>query len=203
MKNIDDFCNNLNKKNITIPFILNEIERLKLKFIWHPLGFIMSTYLQENNKKIRIHIWPKNYSKTQLPNWNIHNHIFDLTSWVLEGEILNIEYDLEYINNSNNCIYEVTYNSKHSILKKTNNKIKMTEKNKTINVKGNTYSLKSNIFHSSILKGNKSALTLVLSVETDNKCPLVVGECNAKLEYIYSREEVSDDLLKRIIETLI
>lgn len=203
MTNIDDFCNKLDQRNITTNFILNEIQRLNLKFIWHPLGFIMSTYLFENNKKIRIHIWPKNYSKVQFPNWNIHNHIFDLTSWVLEGKILNTEYNSKYVEDSSSCVYEVTYDFKHSILKKTINKIKLIEKAKTINIKGNKYSLKSDIFHSSILIGNKSALTLVLSVETDNKYPLVIGKCDSEEEYIYCREEVSDDLLKEIIKTII
>ena len=118
--NIKSFCEKLEQNNISLSEIKKELVTSNIEFIWHPLGFIMGTLITEKEMRLRIHIWSKKYSKPQEPYWNIHTHIFHLKSWIISGSILNTLYEIEEVNESENCIYEVHYNDNKSILKKSN-----------------------------------------------------------------------------------
>jgi len=196
---IKNFCEKLNRGEITSTSLLNEIRESKLDFFWHPLGFVLGTYLSNNKEKIRIHIWPKEGSQQQKPYWNIHNHIFHLTSWVLEGEITNQEYRIINDEKSDKCIYKVNYQGNESCLFKTKRGISLEQEKKEIHGKGNVYKIGTDTFHHSIRTSINSALTVVLSIEEELKSPLVVGNKHAKQEYRYPRVKVNSSYLKNLI----
>ncbi len=203
-KTIKKFCEKLNSGEITSIDLLNEIKDSKLDFFWHPLGFILGTYLSNDKEKIRIHIWPKEGSQQQKPYWNIHNHIFHLTSWVLEGEITNQEYNVVEDNKSEKSIYYVNYKGNESCLFKSNQQVRLEQKKPKIHSKGNVYSIKTDIFHHSIRTSKNSAITVVLSIEDEYYGQaLVIGEKDAEQEYRYSRIKVESNYLKNLINEFI
>lgn len=199
---INELCKELDNNKITLKFILNEIKRLKLNFVWHPLGFIMGSYIKEGNNQIRIHIWPENNSHAQLPYWNIHNHSFNLTSWVIRGEILNTEYLVSESNQGTNCIYSVNYDEGNSILKKTNKNVNIVKKITTTNKRGFKYSMHRSVFHSSIVNSNQIALTIVLSSLSNNQNPSVIGKNDGNNRYSYNRNIVDPLILNNFLKQL-
>lgn len=200
--NIKSFCEKLEQNNISLNEIKEKLLTSDIEFIWHPLGFIMGTLITEEKMKLRIHIWSKKYSKPQKPYWNIHTHIFHLKSWIISGSILNTLYEIEEVNESRNCIYEVHYKDNKSILKKSNKLINLINTNTLLHKKNDNYSIESGVFHSSTLEST-SALTIVLSTATDVKTPLVIGKkdydnFNSK----YNREKVNRNILFNILSEL-
>lgn len=196
---IKNFCEKLNRGEITSTNLLNEIRESKLDFFWHPLGFVLGTYLSHDKEKIRIHIWPKEGSQQQKPYWNIHNHVFHLTSWVLEGEITNQEYRIINDQKPDKCIYKVSYQGSESCLLKTKQEISIVQEKKEINCKGGVYRIGTNIFHHSMRTSVNSALTIVLSIKEELNSPLVIGDIHAKQEYRYSRVAVDSNYLNNLI----
>lgn len=198
-RDIKNFCEKLNSGEISTIDLLNEIKNSKLDFFWHPLGFLLGSYLAKDKEKIRIHIWPKDGAQQQKPYWNIHNHIFHLTSWVLEGEITNQDYHIENDNQSSNCIYQVNYLGTKSCLLKTNKEVRLEQKKQKVNKKGDVYIVETDIFHHSIRTSNTSALTVVLSIEEGHSSPLVIGDKYANDKYEYSRIKVESKYLENLI----
>ena len=49
---INNFVSELSEGKIDATHIFNELNKHQIDFYWHPLGFILATYLEENNKKI-------------------------------------------------------------------------------------------------------------------------------------------------------
>lgn len=196
---IDNFINKLETAKIDINEILLIIKNKKLKFFWHPLGFIMCKYLVENNVSIRIHIWPKDGGKPQKPYWNIHNHIFSLKSWVLYGEITNKEYELLNDDQSNNVIYKVNYSNNISSLIKTEKRVKIKQANIDHNNERSSYGMKSGIFHLSENTGKTNALTIMYAEDSNMQSPEVIGHISGLTKYEYKRSEVSSDYLDKLI----
>ncbi len=199
---IKEFCKKLNKGEVSNIDFLNEIRILELEFFWHPLGFILGTYLSNDNEKIRVHIWPNKDSKPQIPYWNIHNHIFDLTSWVLEGEITNKEYSISNEKDSDQCVYKVNYNGIESSLNKTEQNIVLKEVKCTVNPKGSVYSIDAAIFHQSIRTSQESAITIVLSIDKECTNPLVIGDIYSEEEYRYYRKKVNLEYFEKLMNEL-
>lgn len=200
--NIKSFCKKLEQNNISLNEIKKELLTSSIEFIWHPLGFIMGTLVVEEKMRLRIHIWSKKYSKPQEPYWNIHTHIFHLKSWVISGSILNTLYEIEEVNEAENCIYEVCYNDNKSILKKSTKLINLINMNTNLYKKNDSYSIESGVFHSSTLE-TTSALTIVLSTVTDIETPLVIGKKDYdNFNTKYNREKVDRNILFNILNEL-
>lgn len=200
---ITELCKHLDEGTITVKDLLHLIQDSKIEFFWHPLGFVLGTYLENDEEKIRIHIWPKSGAKKQSPYWNIHNHIFHLKSWVLKGEITNQEYETVNDDSSNYCIYHVDYLGEQSHLIKTNIHVSLIESKKNINKEGSKYSMRSNVFHCSEKTSDCTALTVVLSTKTKTKNPMVIGRTDGQQQYIYSRAKVELPYITSLMNELL
>ncbi|UFH60467.1 hypothetical protein [Sulfurovum mangrovi] len=196
---IKDFCSQLDTGTINAKTLLNKVQIAQIDFFWHPLGFIIGTYLNNGREKIRIHIWPKDGGKKQLPYWNIHDHIFDLKSWVLKGEITNIEYDVINDNSSTKCFYDVKYIENQSLMTKSEQHISYKISKKETYAEGEIYTIDAGIFHTSEKTNIGNALTVVLSINTDIKTPKVIGEEEGENSYQYNRNKVDSSYIKELI----
>src|SRR5688572_2072239 len=87
-------------------------------FRWHPLGFISCTLLAHGSKKVRLHYWPVNTARAQDAQCQIHDHIFDFSSWVMAGTVENIQYKKDNAGDIYS-LYETQYTGEVSILKRT------------------------------------------------------------------------------------
>jgi hypothetical protein len=63
--------------------------------IWHPLGFANIKYRIDRDTCLRIHVWPR--AQRQKPGAalsGIHDHTWDLRSWVLAGRLTNRRFEM-------------------------------------------------------------------------------------------------------------
>lgn len=196
---INTFCQQLDKQELSAQDILSLALNCGIKFYWHPLGFILGIFLIEDIKKIRIHIWPKDTPRKQYPYWNIHDHIFSLKSWVINGKILNQEFQITKDNNSPNCIYNVSYSNEISTLYKTSDTIRVEETRQSVSIAGDSYLIEAGILHSSENISAEHALTIVLTNNMSSGTPIVIGEKEGKQLYQFSRSEVDSQYVRGLL----
>ncbi len=70
--------------------MLRYLKGLNRKPRLHPNGFIQLDL--KSDSSVRLHIWPSSLPKAQKTNHPIHDHVFDMSSTVLQGELQNINY---------------------------------------------------------------------------------------------------------------
>lgn len=172
-----------------------------LEFSWHPLGFVVCKLTQEGSAAIRLHLWPLDGGRVQQPQWMIHDHLFDFTSWVLRGTICNREYDADP-NGSDRRIYRAGYEGRKSVLTKTPKTIGLRKRREYEVHAGNCYRISSGVLHESILVGQETGVTVLLTEDNNENAPLVVGDLNGKRRYEYKREPVSKTALQQLLSKL-
>lgn len=194
-----EFCQKLNKGVITAEALLADTSQMR--FSWHPLGFIMCKLLEREGTSIRLHIWPPDGGRAQEPRWMIHDHIFDLSSWVLKGTVFNREYEAD-ANGNEFSLYEASYVENKSVLTRRQERIGLTPISAYEIHSGGCYTISAGILHESELVGNEVGVTVLLTEESKERTPLVVGSLDGKDKYEYSRELVSKEELRSLLEAI-
>lgn len=201
LKSISAFISSCNNGRIDAKQLCEFAVKSNIIFSWHPLGFIMATLLDEGCEKIRLHLWTKSFDKAQKPTWLVHDHKFDLTSWVISGVIKNIEYK-NAVSPKTHQLYSVTYNATGSLLTKLDEMYSLeVEKTQEFN-EGDKYKIEAGVFHQSISLSQRTTVTICHTVNKKESPPLVIGELNGEEKYYYQRSHVNTDELQKVIEEI-
>ena len=171
--------------------ILTKSNFLDDKLRFHPLGFIYSKLHEfENSEVIRIHVW-NSISKIQEPLMNIHNHFYDVNSFVYCGTISNELYELSIASEPTHAIYSGSYiNENTRILTKTELYKHLILRQRNLISKGNLYSIEKSEIHSGDNVNNETTITIVFSANPGNPTPLVFGPREGKDAYTYHSKMV-------------
>lgn len=198
LNSISTFISACNNGEIEAKQVCDFAVKNNIEFSWHPLGFIMATLLDGGCEKIRLHLWTKSFDKAQKPTWLVHDHKFDLTSWVISGAIKNIAYRNTAAPKTNQ-LYSVTYNNTGSLLTKLDETYSLeVEKTQEIN-EGNKYKIEAGVFHQSISMSQRTTVTICHTVDKKKSPPLVIGDLNGEDNYYYQRSPVDIYELQKII----
>lgn len=197
----DEWVSALNNSDLTAIDIIQLAKKQNGKFIWHPLGFILCKLSEEGERKIRLHIWPNNNDRMQKPAWLIHNHIFDLKSWVIAGKIENTEYS-EVEGEPNYRAYNARYEKDNSVLYRTDSLICLTKNNCSLINAGEVYKVPSGILHQSISLSESTSLTVCETTDQPNLNPIIAGDINGAARYSYSRAKVDERDLQAIVDEI-
>ena len=198
--NHEKWAAELDAGNINARELFQYVIKNDYKFVWHPLGFIMCKLSDEGTRKIRLHIWPGNKRKIQNPAWLIHDHLFDLKSWVLVGKIQNQEFEPLYSEPSKR-IYFASYKGEKSVLERSDKTVSLVERKVEIIRAGQIYGISAGVFHKSSTVNDCTAITVCETIDKLNRKPMVIGENDGKEMYTYTRSMVTkEDLLNFIKE---
>ncbi len=197
----DEWVDKLNRDEISARQLIEFVIAENITFNWHPLGFIMCKISNEIKKTIRLHIWPENKRCIQKPTWLIHDHIFDLKSWVLKGAITNIEFITGEFDNSFQ-VYNTIYDKDKSILIKTNQRLSILESKRYLIKEGESYDVYAGHLHKSI-SSNNTTVTVCETVNQFNLKPRVLGSCAGRDKYSYTRNVVSKAELEAIANKIL
>ncbi|MGE8518262.1 MAG: hypothetical protein ACN6OM_16730 [Alcaligenes nematophilus] len=160
--------------------------------LWHPLGFSSCIIKKEQEgKTLRVHFWPPNERRTKNPDWPIHTHAYALSSLILDGQLTDIQYEVEAGDEYN--VYSVTYSNGNSEIFRTNAGLKIISKKSAIRSAGEQYRVERGIFHQSFVEFGKSTVTLVSLSEHSDEAPLVLGGAGL-VSYPYDRTPFDREL---------
>ncbi len=153
--------------------------------LWHPLGFVSCVIRKEAQKyTTRIHYWPKFDRRTKNPDWPIHSHVYDLSSYILEGRVRDIQYQL--VEGAEYAVYSVSYSGENSTIKRTERQTSIKKVVDEVHGEGEEYSVPIGSFHQTQVPVRESALSLVVLFNFTDEKPLVLGTVEEK-SYRYDR----------------
>jgi hypothetical protein len=190
---LDEFCNSL------------LLSYSKLEGSWHPLGFAIVKLFETGSYKYRLHFWPKNERKPKEPDWQIHNHIFDLESLVICGKIGSKEFIVQEDTecNTSHLEYEVIYHKQGSSIVTTDRLLKVSLDNEKWTSVGASYQVECGVFHQTYVKMDEFAASLVrTSNEKIQSSPIVVGDSGANRVFNCPQKKLSKAHLVELITSI-
>lgn len=172
-----------------------------LEFRAHPLGFISCVIFVEGDRKARLHIWPISENISQGEGVTIHDHVFNFTSWVLAGEIINrcVLIDRAGVPCS---VYEASYASENSILVKKDETLHIMDGEVRRYSAGMRYSMYAGQLHETKSIGSSVAVTALITHDVSANHPLVIGSISGGEKHEYHRRLLSRDELNKVIKNL-
>jgi hypothetical protein len=172
-------------------------------FFLHPLGFYYCRLFYNEKHQVRLHIWEPNYPVKK--DLFIHDHFYDLCSWVLCGEILDYTYEIEpTIEKTDYCMYTSSYRADKNFrtLEKTNIFLSVKQNEGRIIKKNEKYIIHRDTFHSNRILFDHSDLTATFVFtfnHKDNHSPNVVGLSKNEVYYESAPVRISPDKVKELI----
>jgi hypothetical protein len=112
---------------------------------------------------LRLHWWPKGMPELE-SRAGIHDHVFNFTSLVLDGDapMINRVYDVQQNPGSPLNLYEVDYTGpNNSVIRKLADHSNGVLREQQAVRPGEYYTLPAGVFHSSQIEGDAEALTLI------------------------------------------
>jgi hypothetical protein len=173
--------------DLGLPELLSLRRTLGAPFKLHPLGFVVSTLITEGARKLRLHFWPLAGAAQQSPAHQIHDHLFQLRSWVLAGAVENVEYAACPTGGKEFAVYTTTYSGDCSILKKTDATLRLTERRRCTYNAGKSYVIDVGVLHETVRIGYKPALTVLVTTDRSAAPPIVLGPLSGQSLYVYER----------------
>ena len=169
---------------------------------FHQLGFMYSKIHKfQNNDTLRVHIWSKE-TYMQKPLMDIHNHYYNVNSYVYQGCIVNKLYgmsDLDSDSDATHSIYSGSYQSNDKrVLTRTDSKKKLWVEKEIKICQGSLYEISKSDIHSGSTCSDAFTLTVVYTENEGNPNPLVFGPLNGKTQYHYESKKVSNDIIEKL-----
>ncbi|MFQ3545803.1 hypothetical protein Q7A53_17120 [Halobacillus rhizosphaerae] len=188
-------------KNTLKDFLIENGDQIS--FNWHPLGFLHSKLGHAAEVgDIRLHVWLPNNRKTQEPPMPIHDHVFNINSFILLGKVTNHIYDLTSSLGDKRQLYRVEYNNEGSLLKPLDTVIRCKLKSSQLYNKGEFYEVNKDKFHQTFVEIEDFTVTLVLTTDKDPvKEPNILGPLGQE-EYFYKREKCEFPVIELFLDLL-
>lgn len=140
----------------------------------HPLGFVhMLLHERADGSRVRLHLWPNPPYKPQHPWWPVHQHPGPLRSLVVQGRILNRQYEVHETAEGPYELYTAGYAQDSSILRPTGRQATCTLRSTCASTGGEVYEIESEAFHAS--EAELPSVTIVEAAVSTGRVPLVVG----------------------------
>ena len=173
---------------------------------WHPLGFVKYTIMDwTSSVKLRLHIWPDWDRRGNLKkNW-IHNHEYDINSFILCGKLFNKTYKLCIEGECKQYrVFRVAYNESKSDLITTNNFYDIAYEKTYELYQGSFYTINKWDFHVSDVPQGQIVSTILINTEKEETSPEVLGEFKLNNQrYNYKREICEKSYSKELISKVL
>lgn len=172
-------------------------------FFLHPLGFHYCRLFYNDEHQVRLHIWKPNYPVKK--DLFIHDHFYDLCSWVLCGEIVDYTYEVEETNEkSDYCMFTSSYRADKNVrtLAKTDKFLSVKMKEERIIKRNEKYIIPRDTFHSNKILFDQSDLTATFVFtfnHKENHSPNVVGLSKNEDYFESARVRISPHKVKELI----
>jgi hypothetical protein len=182
-------------------YLIQKKESIETKT--HPLGFY-AINLGSNHKNVnlRLHIWNGDLAP-QNQNLMIHNHVFNMKSLVIIGQLTNVIYEINGDKNGTPCFtYNTSYNKTQSLLTKVCSKSYLSEKRCHDVMSGEYYSLDKDLYHESILKDDNYTATLLRTELNETLNPIVISKEDLGDKIVFNRTSMELNVGINLIDEL-
>lgn len=166
---------------------------------FHPLGFAYTElFVFSNRDAIRINIW-STVRHPQTPSMEIHDHFYNINSFVIAGKLTNIVYDVSAVS-PNHSVYKGTFDSAEGrTLKRTEECLNAEISSTQIINQGDFYYLPKGSLHSSYVPPKEFTCTFVLASQRDSSTSRILGPLNGLDNYFYQNRTMDTKTLKSVL----
>ena len=156
-----------------------------------------------SNEPLRVHIWPMTERVCADPLWPIHDHVWDMKSFIACGELKNHVYETIPVPNGDHQFYRAHYyDGGRSSLVAEGNCVKMRRVSEQRYVAGNTYRVRRGTLHSTAVSPRQLTATVVLATQPEG-LPRVVGDASFPRRVDFSRSACTDSEVRRLLGAVI
>ena len=182
-------------------YLIQKKESIEIKL--HPLGFYaIKIGSNHKNVNLRLHIWNGDLSP-QNKNLMIHNHVFDMKSLIIMGQLTNVIYEINGDKNGLPCYtYETSYTNTQSLLTKVNSKSYLSTKRSHDVMSGEYYSLERGLYHESIWRDDNYTATLLRTEAHEHLDPIVISKEDLGDQIAFDRTPVGSNVGINLIDEL-
>lgn len=169
----------------------------------HPYGFLVIKCGSHSAAELRIHVWLDGPRIRQEPDWPPHTHPGPLLSFVVAGCVRNRFWNVVSDRLGPHRIYQVSYSGEESVLKRTNQVVRVEEGPGRQICAGESYEVPEDMFHDSDVAPGRCAVTVVWMGGHTGAGSRVIGDPEGPPEIHFRRTGVtSTDILaaKQYIE---
>lgn len=149
--------------------------------VWHPTGFLVLTLVRRPQAGVlRLHLWPERARQHGTPCWPVHDHVWDLRSHVLCGEVESHRYAVVDDPCGDAVLYAVRYGEgRSSHMSRSERRVSVRPDVPRRIAAGERYSVPAGEFHASSVAAGQLAATLAATRSTTRAWPWVVGALDA------------------------
>lgn len=170
---------------------------------WHPTGFLVLALLRRGEGALRLHLWPEGPRELGTPCWPVHDHVWDLRSQVLEGEVESRGYAVVDDERGGAVLYAVGYGERRSsCMRRSHRRVRVQEQAPRRIAAGERYEVAAGRFHASTVAVGDFAATLAATGAAQRPWPWVVGDLDAPAVIAVERPVASPErvaeLLRRV-----
>ncbi|WP_062347872.1 hypothetical protein [Herbidospora yilanensis] len=133
---------------------------LRIPAVRHPLGFFCLPVERDGDLGVCLHVWSPQLTTSGSSTSLVHCHSWDLLSFVLYGRISNV---LGRISDGTvHRLFEVTGGDDEDTIRATDRVVDYRPERLERFGAGESYSLASGVFHSTVIEGSGEAATVAL-----------------------------------------
>jgi hypothetical protein len=134
----------------------------ELASIRHPLGFVCLPVWREGEYGVCVHVWSSLLRSVHTTTSPIHSHSWDLTSFVLYGDVDNRVIQVDDDVAGTHRLFEVHSNGDLDEIRATPRLVRWAEQGREVAGPGDIYRLGAGRFHESVVDVDRGAATVVL-----------------------------------------
>ncbi len=172
--------------------------------VWHPYGFLLlKVGVLYDSISVRLHIWPSEDRIRQVPDWPIHCHPWLMRSRILSGLLTNEMYQVIFSESETpHQLYRVNYCGKGSVLEATGTPVELHLISRVDYSLGDEYEVEGGRFHATSVRPGVFTATVVLTADSADHSPCVVGELGGTRSYHYERPACDRRTLEVLLSEL-
>ncbi len=140
----------------------------------HPLGFRVAK-VTDGAVSLRLHLW--HGDAEEQPGFEVHDHGFDLQSFVVAGRIRQQTFDARPDPAGGHAVYSVAYSEGGSVLQRTGHRMILERTDEHLVCAGESYEVTAGQLHAAAPEDCADAVTLVLTRDT-GRTPITIGPWN-------------------------
>ncbi|HZD71893.1 MAG TPA: hypothetical protein VFA45_24150 [Actinomycetes bacterium] len=145
------------------------VSRASFAAVRHPLGFIYATLLREGPTALRLHIWLAGLARPRLTTSPIHDHTWQLMSYVICGELENHIVEINDSAEPTHRVFEIKGAGGADRLRPTDRLVRFRVASVQRVQARERYTIEAGRFHFTEVSSDRTVATLVLA---ERKAPV-------------------------------
>ncbi|MFJ9469285.1 hypothetical protein [Streptomyces caniferus] len=152
--------------------------RCELRAVYHPLGFFCLPVLRDGDQGVCVHVFePGTSDRVELTTSPVHCHSWELTSFVLYGEVGNLRSRVcqDPVQPTHRVFQVHSSPSGVDEIQPTSRLVRCEPGPEQTSARGQVYRLPAGAFHSTVVPSGSTAATLVLGRSLPRHSDLSLG----------------------------